>query len=85
MKQEPSIEPSGSSKLIAIWGVILVIIVGTALIAGGEVYWWQKAVARQEQQKLQQQEPPKDQRALTHYLIQRMLLQLALSPIPVYT
>ena len=55
MKQEPSIEPSGSSKLIAIWGVILVIIVGTALIAGGEVYWWQKAVARQEQQKLQQQ------------------------------
>lgn len=55
MKHEPSIEPSFFSKLVAIWGVILVIIIGTAMIAGGQVYWWQKAVARQEQQKLQQQ------------------------------
>ncbi len=55
MYQEPSIEPTVFSKLIAIWGVVLVIIIGTALVAGGQVYWWQKAVARQEQQKLEQQ------------------------------
>ncbi len=55
MYQEPQLGPSVFSKLLAIWGIVLVIIIGTALVAGGQVYWWQKAVARQEQQNLKQQ------------------------------
>jgi hypothetical protein len=55
MYQEPQLGPGVFSKLLAIWGIVLVIIIGTALVTGGQVYWWQKAVARQEQQNLKQQ------------------------------
>jgi hypothetical protein len=55
MNQEAPVESSVFSKLLAIWGVIVVLIFATAIFVGGQVYWWQKAEAKKEQQQLQQQ------------------------------
>jgi hypothetical protein len=54
MNRETPVEPYVFSKLLAIWVVIIVTIIATALFVGGQVYWWQKSVAKKEQKQLQQ-------------------------------
>jgi hypothetical protein len=55
INQEPQIEPSAFSKLLAIWIVVVVVVIATAVIAGGQVYWWQRSVAKKDRQDLQLQ------------------------------